>query len=73
MTTRSQHGIFKPNPKYSQALTITTISPLPKNPIHALRDPNWKKAIQEEYDALIANHTWDLVPCPTHVNVICSL
>ena len=40
MTTRSQHGIFKPNPKYSQALFVTTVSPIPKNPIHALRDQN---------------------------------
>ena len=36
----SKHGIFKPNPKYtSQALSIS-FSSLPKNSIHALRDPN---------------------------------
>ncbi|GAA0182197.1 hypothetical protein LIER_30335 [Lithospermum erythrorhizon] len=31
--TRSQHGIFKPNPKYLLH-TSTTPSPIPKNPMH---------------------------------------
>ena len=26
--------------------------------------------MQEEYDALIENHTWDLVPRPPNANVI---
>ena len=60
MTTRSQRGIYKPNPKYSfQAFPVihSSPSPIPKDPISALCDPNWKHAMQEEFDALIENHT----------------
>ena len=39
----------------------------------ALRDPNWKKAMDDEFDALIKNKTWELVSCPPDVNVIRSL
>ena len=70
MTTRSQHGIFKPNPKYSFQAFSVSFSPIPRNPVLALRDPNWTRATQEEYDALIENHTWDLVPRPPNANVI---
>uniref|UniRef100_A0A803LY24 Uncharacterized protein n=1 Tax=Chenopodium quinoa TaxID=63459 RepID=A0A803LY24_CHEQI len=59
MTTHSKHGIVKPNPKYSDQAhqNSTSISPIPKNSVHALRDHNWKFAKQEEYDALIDNGT----------------
>jgi hypothetical protein len=30
----------------------------------ALTDPNWRSAMQEEHDALLVNHTWDLVLRP---------
>ena len=73
MTTRSKHRIYKPNPKYfSQAFLVISSSPslVPKNPLSALCDLNWKCAMQEEYDALIENHTWDLVPRPPNANVI---
>ncbi|PNY09701.1 copia protein [Trifolium pratense] len=71
--TRSQHGIFKPNPKYCGLHTHPSKSPLPRNPVSALRDPNWKMAMHDEYDALIKNETWDLVPRPPNVNVIRSM
>ncbi|KAL2936002.1 Retrovirus-related Pol polyprotein from transposon RE1 [Bienertia sinuspersici] len=73
MTTRSKHGIFKPNPKFQALHASTYLSPIPKNPVHALRDPNWKVAMQEEYDALIENGTWELVPRPSNANIIRSL
>lgn len=38
--TRSQHAIFKPNKKYYNLLTHVTKSPLPRNPVSALKDPN---------------------------------
>ena len=37
---------------------------IPKGYKVALRNPGWKKAIQKEFDALIRNHTWDLVQLP---------
>lgn len=76
MTTRSQHGIFKPNRKYTtnlNTMTATTITPIPKTPGSALHDSNWKNAMLDEYNALIKNGTWKLVPRPRDVNVIRSM
>ncbi|GJR04301.1 ribonuclease H-like domain-containing protein [Tanacetum coccineum] len=36
---------------------VTTTSPLPRSHVHALRDPNWKEAMLDEYNALITNRT----------------
>jgi hypothetical protein len=71
--TRSQHGIFKPNQKYANLHTQVTKSPLPRNPLLALKDLNWKMAMDDEYNALIQNKTWDLVPRPPDANVIRSM
>ena len=73
MTTRSQRGIFKPNLKYALHATPLQISPIPRNPLGAINDPNWKIAMQEEYNALIENKTWELVPRPSNANIIRSL
>ncbi|GAU30137.1 hypothetical protein TSUD_360300 [Trifolium subterraneum] len=71
--TRSQHNIFKPNQRYYGLHTQVTKSPLPRNPVSALQDPNWKMVMDDEYNALIENKTWDLVPRPPDVNVIRSM
>lgn len=71
MVTRSKLGIFKP--KHPITLTATTtdlLSSEPKSPVEALKHPVWKAAMQEEYDALMNQGTWILVPRPAHVNVI---
>ncbi|GKD58046.1 ribonuclease H-like domain-containing protein [Tanacetum coccineum] len=71
MVTRSKVGIMKANPKYN--LHVTTSSPIPKSPFHALRDPNWKQAMCDEYKALIDNNTWVLVPRLLNVNIVRSM
>ncbi|GJV04714.1 ribonuclease H-like domain-containing protein [Tanacetum coccineum] len=71
MVTRSKVGIVKANPKYN--FHVTTSSPIPKSPFHALRDPNWKQAMCDEYKALIDNETWVLVPRPPNVNIVRSM
>ena len=64
--------MFKPKQEFS--LHSTTLrSPLPRNPVSALRDPNWKLAMDAEYNALIEYKTWELVPRPRGVNVIRSM
>jgi hypothetical protein len=32
-------------------------------------NPLWKEAMQEEYDLLLENQTWDLVPLPPKMNI----
>ncbi|GKG30652.1 ribonuclease H-like domain-containing protein, partial [Tanacetum coccineum] len=41
--------------------------------VHALRDPHWKEAMLDEYNALVSNGTWVLVPRPANVNVVRSM
>jgi hypothetical protein len=53
--------------------SATSLSPLSLGPtsIHtALTDPSWRCAMEEEYDALITNNTWDLVPRHVGSNVV---
>jgi hypothetical protein len=51
-------------------LQAITLSPIPKTSRGALADPNWRDAMQEEFTALQANQTWDLVPPPSGVNIV---
>ncbi|GJU10100.1 ribonuclease H-like domain-containing protein [Tanacetum coccineum] len=71
MVTRSKVGTVKPNPKFT--CHVTTPSPLPRSHLYALRDPNWQHAMQDEFNALITNGTWVLVPRPPNVNVVRSM
>jgi hypothetical protein len=53
---------FKPNPKY--ALTTTsTVSAVPQSVRVALKDPQWREAMQQEFDVLQRNKTYGLL-CP---------
>ncbi|XP_066323819.1 uncharacterized mitochondrial protein AtMg00810-like [Miscanthus floridulus] len=68
--TRGRHGIVLPNPKYANLTTTTTLSSPPGSVHAALRDLTWRQAMQEEYDALVSNGTWTLVPRLVGANVI---
>lgn len=68
VVTRAKQGIFKPIHKLN--LHVDTSSFVPKNYLHAFKDPNWLNAMTEEYTALISNKTWVLVPRPHVANVI---
>jgi hypothetical protein len=46
------------------------VSPVPSSVREALSDPHWRRAMEEEYAALLANQTWDLVPRPLGSNVV---
>lgn len=41
--------------------------------MQALKDPNWRKAMLEEYNALTTNGTWVLVPYPKEENIVRSM
>ena len=70
MITRARVGTFKPNPRYAGAATTADISPIPRTVNQALKDPNWNKAMQSEFDALLANNTWELVPRPHGAHIV---
>jgi hypothetical protein len=46
------------------------VSPVPSFVRTTLLDPYWRGAMEEEYAALVANQTWDLVPRPPGANVV---
>jgi hypothetical protein len=68
MTTRSQHGIVKPVDRLKLHASHSGVAPVPVTYRSALADPHWRQAMQDEYDALISNSTWTLVPKPTGAN-----
>jgi hypothetical protein len=50
--------------------TPSDASPVPSSVRTALADPHWRRAMEEEYAALLANHTWDLMPHSPSTNVV---
>ncbi|GKA17080.1 ribonuclease H-like domain-containing protein [Tanacetum coccineum] len=71
MVIRVKAGIFKPLERMN--CHVTTTSRLLRSHVHALRDSNLKEAMLDEYNALITNGTWVLVPRPANVNVVRSM
>jgi hypothetical protein len=68
MRTRGKTGMAQPVDRHN--LHAVSMSPLPRAVRDALSDPNWRSAMQAEYDALLANDTWSLVARPPGVNVV---
>ncbi|GJU60426.1 ribonuclease H-like domain-containing protein [Tanacetum coccineum] len=73
MTTRSMSGFTKTKTPFNMCASVTP-SPIPTNPKIALSNPDWKQAMTDEYNALIANKTWVLVPRTSdmHVGIDCE-
>lgn len=61
MVTRSKDGIFKPK-VYTNQAPRRLVEVEPQTVDDALMSNSWKKAMEEEYDALMKNKTWTLVP-----------
>jgi hypothetical protein len=71
ITMRVKRGFRIPADKLSlSATSSSTLSPVPTSVRATLTDPSWRRAMEEEYDALIANNTWELVPRPVGSNVV---
>lgn len=69
----------KPNPKYYNPAYIkhTTLHPLPMSlepntHNQASKDPRWHEAMDSEYNVLLQNHTWELVPSTNHTPIGCK-
>jgi hypothetical protein len=74
VTTRARAGLHRPSKRYPAdvyACVASTpmLSPVPTSIGAALRDPQWRAAMQEEFEALQRNQTWKLIPCPPHANI----
>lgn len=61
MITRSKSGAIKPKPIYV-VLTKGTYTSDHTTPFEAFKTPHWRKAMEVEYESLIKNNTWKLVP-----------
>jgi hypothetical protein len=71
MTTRVKLGFRLPADRLTLSTTSSLHLSLVPTSIHAtLIDMSWHRAMEEEYDAFIANNTWDLVPRPVGSNVV---
>ena len=56
MQTRSKSGIHNPRLCPSPFLTHSETKTVKR----ALANKDWPTAMQQEYDALLKNHTWDI-------------
>jgi hypothetical protein len=65
MTTRGKSGL-----RFPALFEAAALSPIPRTYRAALTDSNWRSAMEQEYSALIGNHTWDLLPRPPNCNVV---
>ena len=65
MITRSKAGIFKP-----KIYTVVLTHKEPDIMQEALNYSKWLQAMKEEYDALIKNNTWTLVPKQVDQHVV---
>jgi hypothetical protein len=66
-TTHASRGIAKPK-EYKDGTVrwcLSTSTEEPASLDDALTNTNWKEAMDVEYDALMENRTWELVP-PRH-------
>lgn len=66
MATRGKLGIVQP--RLQPTLLLTHLEPTSHK--QALLDPNWHLAMKTEYNALLLNNTWFLVPLPSNRQAI---
>ncbi|KAL6340900.1 hypothetical protein AAG906_032011 [Vitis piasezkii] len=71
MTTRAKNNIHKPLTKMNLIAVISQPSDIEPHTINqALTDPKWRQAMNDEFDALVRNGTWELVPSTSMQNLV---
>nr|GEU88655.1 ribonuclease H-like domain-containing protein [Tanacetum cinerariifolium] len=60
-------------PTERPSLHMSSVYPLLKSYHDAFNDPNWQNGMCDEYNALIKNKTWTLVPRPPDTNIVCCM
>ncbi|GJZ07481.1 retrovirus-related pol polyprotein from transposon TNT 1-94 [Tanacetum coccineum] len=58
------------NPSANYVTVLPTTITEPTSFIVANKTPEWRQAMKEEYDALMKNETWSLVPRASNTNVV---
>lgn len=72
MQTRAKNKITKPTQKLTLMDTPEPKPTIPTTVAQAMRDPNWRGSMTDEYNSQISNHTFELVPPEPHQNVIAT-
>ena len=71
MTTRAKNNIHKPVQKLKLSTQLSPpVDIEPTTTTQALKDPKWRRAMSDEYDSLIRNGTWELVPHAFSHNIV---
>jgi hypothetical protein len=72
MVTNCAAGVTKlmDHLQLSAAIAPLTLSLVPTSVYRSLTDPHYRRAMEEEYEALLSNSMWDLVSQPPGVNVV---
>ncbi|CAH9129275.1 unnamed protein product [Cuscuta epithymum] len=70
MQTRAKSGIFKPKTIFNLQTVVNQADPTCFSEAH--KNLKWREAMAEEFNALITNNTWDLVPFDSTKNVVGS-
>jgi histone deacetylase 1/2 len=67
---RLQKGIRNPKQYTDGTVGMLASTCEPNRLSEALDDPKWRQAMEEEYNALLENKTWHLVPLSSNKNII---
>lgn len=71
MQTRRKNQITKPNTKFTLTVALDPQhSHEPNSVSQALKDPNWRNAMGDEFNAQVRNDSWDLVPHNPNKNIV---
>ncbi|RVW49538.1 putative mitochondrial protein [Vitis vinifera] len=70
IVTRSKHNIHKPIQKLNLTVQLQQPTLAPTTVTQALKDPKWRQAMSAEFDVLLRNGTWDLVPSHPTQNLV---
>lgn len=71
--TRLKNNIRQPKKRTDGTVTysvIRTSTAVPESHITAMKDPNWRQAMVDEFQALLKNKTWHLIPPRAGLNII---
>ena len=71
MTTRAKNNIHRPLTKMNLTIVLSQPSDIESHTVNqALTDPKWRQAMNDEFDALVRNGTWELVSSTSMQNLV---